>query len=163
MVVEGASGQPRTVRFDKNRNGPSDASLAFSVRVERLGEDEDGDPVTAAIAEEAVADANTPLRAKEAKLPDGPAVLLREWRNLLAECGEPAQPEPAMPLVTAVSRVMLRQRLVDRSWFPESMLSIALNGSATLQRSGYTPENNALKMLKRRGFLAFNREWVWRI
>ena len=38
-------------RLTKNRNGPCDRPLAFTIRSEEIGEDEDGDAVTAAIAD----------------------------------------------------------------------------------------------------------------
>jgi hypothetical protein len=37
----------------KNRNGPCDVSLAFSIRSHRIGTDEDGDAITAPVLEEA--------------------------------------------------------------------------------------------------------------
>ena len=68
LVVEGSAGQPRTVRVTKNRNGSSDTTLTFSIRGEVLGHDEDGDTITAAIAEEIEPTVADSLRAKEIKL-----------------------------------------------------------------------------------------------
>ena len=42
-----------TAKPSKNRNGTTEIALAFTIRSRALGEDEDGDPITAAIAEEA--------------------------------------------------------------------------------------------------------------
>lgn len=42
-----------TGRMSKNRNGPSDLSLTFSIGTRHLGTDDDGDPITTAICEEA--------------------------------------------------------------------------------------------------------------
>ena len=159
LLVEGSRGDVRTVRLGKNRSGPSDASFAFNVAIETLGTDADGDPITAPIAEE------TELlpadRKKEARLRDKPAVLLRELRNLVAERGEAAVPEPGMPAVICVARGMLRKHLIGRSWFPEGVLRIASQGDPELMRSGYATENHALTTLKRNGFLAFTRNLVW--
>jgi len=52
LIVEGKGDALRTVSMLKNRNGPSDTVLGFSLHVETLGEDEDGDPITACILKE---------------------------------------------------------------------------------------------------------------
>ncbi len=41
-----------TGRMSKNRNGPSDVTIAFSIGTRRLGTDEDDEPIKAAICEE---------------------------------------------------------------------------------------------------------------
>jgi hypothetical protein len=161
ILVEGTRKEVRTVRLGKNRSGPSDATFAFQVASEDLGVDEDGDPITAPIAEETDEPADDRMRTRENKLRDQPAVLLRELRDLVAEQGEPAEPEPGMPTVICVARGMLRKRLIARSWFSEHLLRIAPNGDVELERAGYKPENHALTALKRWGFLAFNRHRVW--
>jgi hypothetical protein len=161
LVVEGATGQPRLVRLIKNRNGPSDATLTFSIRSEPLGEDEDGDIITAAIAEETEPTAADGLRAKEAKLRDKPAFVLRELRNLTIHRAEPLSLSPDGPVVSAVPRRSLREALIKSGWFPENLLRTASNGTVELDRAGYPSENHALDSLKRAGFLAFNRDWVW--
>ncbi len=161
MLLEGTRGDLRTVKLGKNRSGPSDASFAFNIAVEELGIDEDGDPITAPIAEEAVEVPADRMRAKEAKLRDKPAVLLRELRDLIAEQGGAAEPEPGMPSVICVERGMLRRRLIARSWFSEDLLRTAPHGDAELTRSGYRPESHALTTLKRNGFLCFTRNLIW--
>jgi hypothetical protein len=161
LVVEGSAGQPRTVRFGKNRNGASDGSLNFVVRVQTLGSDDDGDPITAVITEEIAATAATDALKKEGKLKDEPAVLLREARGLIAEQGEWSTPESGMPLVHGVRRAVLRQRLIVRGWFSEHLLRTASNGQPGLLRPGYVAENHTLTTLKRAGLLGFNREWTW--
>ncbi len=160
LIIEGSGDQPRIVRFGKNRNGPSGTALTFSIRAEYLGKDSDGDPITAAIAEE-VGSTSSDMRAKEAKLRDAPALLLRELRTLVAEHSESVRPEPMMPLVAAVSRSELRQRLIARGWFLENLLRNAPSGKTELTRAGYRPENHALTTLKRKRFLSFTRDWVW--
>ena len=42
----------RTAHLGKNRNGPALDPLAFTIRAEALGEDEDGDPITAPVVVE---------------------------------------------------------------------------------------------------------------
>jgi hypothetical protein len=56
----------KTVRgsLSKNRNGPCDATLAFSIRSRWIGTDEDGDAITAPVLDEAAED--------EATAPAGP-------------------------------------------------------------------------------------------
>jgi hypothetical protein len=162
LAVEGATGQPRLVRLTKNRNGSSDATLTFSVGSEPLGEDEDGDIVTAAIADETEPTAADGLRAKEAKLRDKPLFMLRELRNVAINQAEPLSLSPeGGPLVNAVRRRWLREALITNGWFTEDLLRTASNGKVELTREAYPSENHALSALKRAGFLAFNREWVW--
>jgi hypothetical protein len=161
LVVEGATGQPRLVRLTKNRNGSSDATLTFSVRSEPLGEDEDGDIVTAAIADETEPTVADGLRAKEAKLRDKPLFMLRELRNVVINQAEPLSLSPDGPLVSAVHRRWLREALIKIGWFPENLLRTASDGKVGLTRAAYPKENQSLDTLKRAGFLAFNREWVW--
>lgn len=60
----------RTVSFLKNRNGTSDKTFNFGVRAETLGFDEDGDPITAVVAEE-VCDTPAPMtKSPESGLSD---------------------------------------------------------------------------------------------
>jgi hypothetical protein len=161
VMVEGSAGQPRTVRLSKNRNGPSDLAMTFLVRVEMLGADDEGDPITAAIADEAEVTAATALKAKEAKLKDAAAALLREMRSTAAQQGSPVEIEPGAPIVVAVSRFQLRQRLIVSGWFPEHLLPDASNDGSKLARAGFTMEHHGLRSLKLAGFLGFNRNWVW--
>lgn len=163
-LVEGSAQGQRTVSLGKNRNGASDATFAFRIGVETLGIDPDGDVITAPIAEEVEILLSDELRAKEAKLKDGPAVMLRVLRDVSTEHGKQAAPEADMPPVTCVERGALRKQLIARGWFPDSLLSNALSGDEKqpeLTRAGYTVENNALRALERKGFLSFTRRLVW--
>lgn len=63
-LIKGENGLV-TGRMSKNRNGPSDGALAFTIATRRLGTDEDGDPITTAVCEEADASA---AKSKAAKL-----------------------------------------------------------------------------------------------
>jgi hypothetical protein len=51
-VPDDAHDPTRVVHFGKNRNGPTHHVIAFNIRAETLGMDEDGDAITAPIAEE---------------------------------------------------------------------------------------------------------------
>ena len=52
LRVVGEPGERKTATLMKNRNGPSGLALAFEVRAVAIGEDEDGEPVTAPLCEE---------------------------------------------------------------------------------------------------------------
>jgi KaiC/GvpD/RAD55 family RecA-like ATPase len=70
--------------LSKNRNGPTALSIAFSIGTRNVGVDEDGDPITAAIAEEA----SGPVQTRESRLPASAAAALAVLRQL-AEEGQP--------------------------------------------------------------------------
>jgi KaiC/GvpD/RAD55 family RecA-like ATPase len=69
-------------RLTKNRNGPCDLTIAFQIRGEHIGVDEDGDVVTAPVAVELTAEQARPA---EARLPSSAAAVLRVLRGLLAD------------------------------------------------------------------------------
>ena len=170
LYLEGERDQPRTVTMGKNRNGPSDLTFTFGLTSYQLGTDADGDPVTAPVVEPAVRDAKaTQAAAKEARLSDRCATLLRELRALIDRAGQMVCPGEEYPTLRAVTRVSLRARLIESGWFSDDLLC---TGSATvpctasekragLVRKAFAVENNALTPLKRNGFIAFNREWIW--
>jgi hypothetical protein len=160
LYVEGSGRDVRTVTMGKNRNGASDLSFQFSLAIHDFGPDEDGDPVTAPVAEIA-ADTQHHSRAKEARLKDKPAIMLRELRALIEADGEIVTPGNDYPPVRAVGRLALRRRLIDRGWFSEGVLCVALDKQPTITRAGYAVENNGLTPLKNNGFVSFNREWIW--
>lgn len=159
MLIEGTGRDARSIKLGKNRNGPSDVTFAFQIEVDQLGTDEDGDPITAPVAAEA--DAATVRPTREDKLPAKMAVLLRVLRSVDARYLEPVQPTPDMPIVTAIGREFLRAALIAAGWFPEGHIATTPDGSTKLAKSGYATENNALTSLKCKGFVGFNREWIW--
>jgi hypothetical protein len=163
LFLEGTGSGTRSVKMGKNRSGPSDLTFSFALAIHTLvgAADEDGDPITAPVAEPIEGSAIPRNTAKEAKLSDQPAVMLRELRNLLEGQGELICPGAEYPTVRAVGRLALRQRLIERSWFADNLLRIALDKSVSLAREGFGPENRALTTLKRNGFISFNRDWVW--
>jgi hypothetical protein len=146
----------------KNRSGPSDLTFTFGLTSYRLGTDADGDAITAPVVEPAVRDAKaTQAAAKEGRLKDRPAVMLRELRGLLERDAETVCPGPDFPSVSGIARGMLRKRLIDRGWFSEDMLRIASDGAVSLERKAYAVEANALNTLKRNGFACCTQDWVW--
>jgi hypothetical protein len=162
LLIEGSRAETRTIRLGKNRNGASDIVLAFTVEVDELGIDEDGDPITAPVALEADPESVKPNR--EPRLADKPATVLHTLRNLDPALFEDVQPDPTMPICRAVRRSKLRTALIDGGWFPEGEILSALSAtvsSSKLTKTGYGIENNALTPLKRKGFINFNREWIW--
>lgn len=113
-------------RLSKNRNGPCDLDIAFRVASERLGTDEDGDPITAAIVDELPA-GTVPRRAK---LPAGELAaltILREleadgpvteaaWRDACAESRSVSGAETLDARKRHIRRVvaqLARKRLID--------------------------------------------------
>lgn len=170
LIVEGKGNEPRTVSLLKNRNGPSDATFSFTVGTEMFGEDEDGDPIIAAIATEAdTFDAAAgKKKLAEVKLRDDKAVLLRHIRDAITEAGKMVSPAPGMPVVNAVPRASLRRILVEKSWFDPGLLPSSASNcceggdkAPALARKGYGVENKGLQTLQRNGLAAFNRDWVW--
>ena len=113
-------------RLSKNRNGPCDLDIAFRVASERLGTDEDGDAITAAIVDELPA-GTAPRRAK---LPAGELAaltILREleadgpvaeaaWRDACAESRSVSGAETLDARKRHIRRVvaqLARKRLID--------------------------------------------------
>jgi hypothetical protein len=68
-------------RLTKNRNGPCDRDLAFKIEAVELGVDEDGDPITAPIAEEC----QPGPQPVEARLSKPSRIVLETLRGLLAD------------------------------------------------------------------------------
>lgn len=94
-LTKGADGTVRG-RLTKNRNGPCDVDLAFRINGQVIGEDDDGDPVTAAVCEEVdpTAGRSKPrLRPTEAAalasivemIGDGESVDESDWRAAARE------------------------------------------------------------------------------
>ncbi len=152
---------PRNVKLGKNRNGSTMASLAFTIRAETLGTDDDGDAITAPIAEEqaeASAQAKPPPR-----LPPPAQLMLREIQSLLAEGqGRRLEPAPGMGAVECIPRAALRARLIKTGWFSEDqLLPNTLPERQVLATSGYRCENKYLNTLKAKALAGFSREEVW--
>lgn len=96
-------------RMSKNRNGPSDVTLAFCIGTRRLGTDEDGDPITTAICEE-MKTADVPRKSD--KLPPATSaayVILRQ----LSHDGKPVA--EAAWLEACVSGRAVSQSEVERN------------------------------------------------
>ncbi|HUB48346.1 MAG TPA: AAA family ATPase [Acetobacteraceae bacterium] len=102
-----------------------------------------------------------PAKTREERLSDKPALMLAEARRLISAKGYLFQPEEGAKTVRGVTRVSLRERLIEAGWFSDNMLCTALQGETELKRSAYSTESNALITLKRRKLLAFNRDSVW--
>lgn len=71
--------------LSKNRNGPTALSIAFSIGTRNVGVDEDGDPITAAIAED-----DLPATTKASpKLTRGEEAVMGHFRELTADSSLP--------------------------------------------------------------------------
>ncbi|MEI4486374.1 AAA family ATPase [Frigidibacter sp. MR17.14] len=71
--------------LSKNRNGPTALSIAFSIGTRNVGVDEDGDPITAAIAED---DLHATTKALP-KLTRGEEAVMGHFRELTADSSLP--------------------------------------------------------------------------
>ncbi len=114
LLIETQEGSDvRTVRIGKNRSGSSLDRFTFRIRAEHLGYDEDGDAITAPIAEEEDEQAGAPSRkvAAERRLSDANTILIRELRLALVD-GEMVVPMAGMPQLRAISRAALRCALI---------------------------------------------------
>ncbi len=158
----------RTIHLGKNRNGVALADMAFTIRGEPLGVDEDGDEVTAPVAEEIEhgggSAADAARRKAEARLRDDAALLLRELRDLAADA-PPSRPQHDMPMVAAVERSQLRARLLRAGWFTEDEVRAGVpsdgNGPLPITRPAQRREAKALDALKRKGFAGFTSAQAW--
>jgi ABC-type uncharacterized transport system YnjBCD ATPase subunit len=95
VEVPADANTPRTVTLGKNRNGTTLAPFAFTIRAEELGTDEDGDAITAPIAEEAEAEGERKLG--RAKLTPRERTALRFLHDAIAEAGDPLPAAWTMP------------------------------------------------------------------
>lgn len=134
--------------FTKNRNGPSDTKLTFSIRAIELGNDEDGDPITAPIADpvdlSSYADRHLAPQIKSA---------LRVLDQLLATKAEPLPSVPGFPSgVRGVPIAAWRKACED---FPISKASKSVDRERAWRES--------LQRLQHLGYVASHDEWVWRI
>lgn len=103
MRIEGERGEPRRITLGKNRSGSSVDSFGFTIRPHELGIDEDGDAITAPIAEEMTDEVQRFGRkiTAESKLNDASALLLRTVRTLIDSSeAQRIQPAPGYPFVT---------------------------------------------------------------
>lgn len=108
-------------RLTKNRNGSADLAIAFKIGVEELGEDEDGDAVTAAIVEElSGSEAGRPTKLPAAqqaalaileKLEANGAVTNAQWAKVCSEGSLVSQSENAKSRRDCFSRA--RRELVN--------------------------------------------------
>lgn len=81
----------RTITFGKNRHGPSTVKHSFTIRSEHVGIDDDGDPMTAPVAEE-IEGTSPP------KLADGPAKALSYLADVIGRQGDKLPVGPMFPL-----------------------------------------------------------------
>ena len=135
--------------FTKNRNGPSDGSLAFTIRAVTLGTDEDGDDITAPVCDPA-----------DGVAPSGPRLSVAERTargilyDLIAVEGVP------LPTGSGFPSSPLRGVRMDR-WQAECLarhLSSAKDEEG--RKRGF---RDARGKLRDRGVIGMREEWVWPI
>jgi energy-coupling factor transporter ATP-binding protein EcfA2 len=96
LKIEGTEDGVRSVSLSKNRNGPSgDLGIAFRVVSVALGKDEDGDPITAPIANDE--DTETIGNKGTLSLPPQAKAALSHLNDLLASTGNTLPIGPMFP------------------------------------------------------------------
>lgn len=155
LEVTRSEGGGRMLRVAKGRDDADGQEYGFMLKVVELGTDDDGDPVTTCLVEEAIA----PQRERApAKLSDFQHLVLKNAMNLLSDGHHTelnVRPRAGMPGVTAVRRDLLRREL-QKNGCLESQ-----NGE-TLTRKDIGKVRDALVSLERKGVLCTTDEWVWR-
>lgn len=136
----------------------------FRTEIVDLGTDDDGDPITTLLIEEITPELSRPSPDGR-KMTDKDAHMLEIFRNILAKHGSLLRPDPDMPLVSGISRFGFQSGLIEGGWFPEDLVIPVseVSDRSKIRKPGPSLENNGLRALKRRGFLEFNRQFVWRI
>ena len=151
-----------TVSLGFARDDEAGALGAFRTELVELDTDADGDPITTLLIEELDPAEKRGKAPDSRKLPDVQAHMLDVIRNAFAKGGgEPVQPAPDMPIVSAFQRTTLRAELSASGWFSEEHLLSSAFQDGGVTRKALSVEHNAMRGLKRRGFLAFTRDYVW--
>jgi sugar phosphate isomerase/epimerase len=140
---------PRTVHLGKNRNGTTLAPLAFTIRAEVLGTDEDGDEITAPVCEEADADAErTPGRARLRPIQ---RTALGFLSDAIADAGEPLPAAWKMP--AGLKAVPIAR------WAEECERRSLSTAEATKGRRDVF--NRSAAALRDAGVVAMRDGWAW--
>ena len=140
---------PRTVKLGKNRNGSTLAGLAFTIRAETMGQDDDGDAITAPVAVEAEGGADGTARAK-ALTPQQRTALAMLTDVVLAE----GQPLPAARQMPADLRAVPIER-----WAAEcARCNLSTSDNPKNRRDVF---NRIAGQLRDRGAVAFRGGTVW--
>lgn len=135
--------------FTKNRNGPSDGVLAFTIRAVPLGIDDDGDPITAPICDPA--DNAGPVGPK--LRPQARAALGVLW-DLVTSHGEP------LPTAGGFPTTPLRGVLIDR-WRAEcNTRHLSTSDDAEGRKRVF---RLASQQLRDAGAIGARESWVWPI
>lgn len=137
---------PRTVHLGKNRNGTTLQPLAFTIRAEVLGTDEDGDPITAPVAEETEGDA-----PRRARLSPRERTALTFLHDAIADAGEPLPAAWRMP--SGLRGVTLAR------WAAEcERRGLTLSDNPKSRRDVF---NRAAATLRDKGLVATRDGWAW--
>jgi hypothetical protein len=150
----------RTATVVKQRDMAKSEAISFRLDTVTLGQNQHGEDVTTCTVARIV-DAEAKPRRSEAKLGDREAILLRSMQNMDQTRLQTVKPSPEALPVAAFQRADFRNELIAQSWFPDHLLLSSQDGEQKLTRSGQTFENNSLTKLKRKGFINFNRHWIW--
>ncbi|HTJ91248.1 MAG TPA: AAA family ATPase [Acidocella sp.] len=144
LLVERKEAKLVAGKLVKNRNGSPDHPLAFRIDVERLGTDEDGDPITAPIASEVDASAMRPGK----KLSRSQAAALDDLRDMSSASDTEA---PDGSGARAVSETAWRETLRENR-------RVCASDSERARRSG---SDRAVRELLEDGHIEIKGGMVW--
>ena len=135
--------------FTKNRNGPSDGVLAFTIRAVTLGTDDDGDPITAPVCDPADGAATSGKKLSQTE-----RNALRCLYDLIAAEGTP------LPVGSGFPSAPIQGAKMDR-WQAE-YLAHHLSGAKddTNRKRGF---RDVRGRLRDKGMIAIGDGWVWPI
>lgn len=147
FVQAGQEGE-RGVKMGKNRNGSSDVKMTFRIQPVHLGEDEDGDPVTAPVAEELGGGTE-----RAARLPSQAKRALDMLNTMVIVEGHALPPGTLFPQgVRGVPEKRWREECASRKLSPTD--------TEDAQRKAF---DRAFKVLLERGKVAAREGWVWAV
>lgn len=153
IMVRNMESGIRTIRFNKNRNGADEKVLVLTIEIRQLGEDEDGDPITAVIALEADP-SNSPRDGSKSsgpKMNGNQSIALAAVRDLIERDGADLPDGDGYPAyVQGVEFKKWEKEFIDR--FPE-------NG--TLLSSKLKAGKRALAYLAQGGLIKMKGNWIW--
>jgi hypothetical protein len=189
-IKRSENGNTFVAEATKQRDLPTGDRFAFSLLPVEMGRNRRDQPVTTCVIVPSDAPAKQPeKKRRQPQLADKPATMMTLIKAMMEQRGKPIVPVEGMASVTGVTRSDLRRGLIDEGWFDEGQLientelsasdveiekifgSPPTGGSNSaaahnqsepgLRRAAYSTENNALKALKRRKLIDYNRAFVW--
>jgi hypothetical protein len=122
----------------KERDLPIGDRFGFKLDVVEMGRNPRGKPVTTCVVVPADAPAKKKSDSRMSKMNDTHAAMWGHVRDLMGRYGELIRPTLDMPLVTGMTRILLRESLIPRGWYDEGKLL----QDGKVAKAGLTDENN---------------------